>query len=390
MALQGWLMRRSLSGLAGFGAAGVVGIIGGALAIRQAHLRSCPVVEAADQQLRAADAVRALLGSPVASTSGVRGGYTDPINGTACITFPVVSEGGVRAIARIEAEAEWLLAQTQAKANGQTPPEPPKAESPRWFLRHLELELETPPAAANASADASSIVLYSLPRTVPLSVWAPSREPSALPRWLRALLPEPSAVANADATPQLLFVGVFAIAAHAAVFGMLHRRAVNERMLRRAETMLTLPESTTYATLATRALEIAAQSGARGMVKTPARSAGAPLYGHADSKRVLAFSSLTNGRELFFKAERTAATPPVRARSRQARAGGSPPSGERWTLVELSMAPSDLYSKRLSQLPPDAKELELLETMLSVEMEPVDMLEPEREVLVPSSSSGRA
>ena len=42
----------------------------------------------------------------------------------------------------------------------------------------------------------------------------------------------------------------------------------------------------------------------------------------------------------------------------------------------------------LSQLPPDAKELELLETMLSVEMEPVDMLEPEREVLVPSSSSG--
>ena len=68
---------------------------------------------------------------------------------------------------------------------------------------------------------------------------------------------------------------------------------------------------------------------------------------------MLAFSSLTNGRELFFKAERTAATPPVRARSRQARAGGSPPSGERWALVELSMAPSDLYSERLSQLPPE-------------------------------------
>ena len=312
-------MRRSLGQLAGFGVAGSVAIVGGALALRQQHLRSSPVVAAAEQQLCAAEAVRGLLGSSVASTSGVVGGYTDPVGGTACITLPVVSEGGVRAVARVEAEAEWLVAQAQADARGEPPPSIAKAESCRWLLRHLELELEAPPSAANASADGRALTLYSLPRNAPLSSWAPSREPSSLPRWLRALLPEPSAVAQAEVTPRLFFVGAAAISAHAVVFVLLHRKMATEQMLRRAETMLTLPETSAHVALTGRAFEIAADAAGPELAKRIVRSEGAPLYGHADAKRVLAFTSLRNQHELFFKAERA---PPTPGRGRPLRRGG--------------------------------------------------------------------
>ena len=67
---------------------------------------------------------------------------------------------------------------------------------------------------------------------------------------------------------------------------------------------------------------------------------------------MLAFSSLTNGRELFFKAERSERRRPLCGRA-QLVVHRLHASGERWALVELSMAPSDLYSERLSQLPPE-------------------------------------
>ena len=395
MVLQAWLMRRSLSGLAGFGVAGAVGIVSGALAVRQMHLRNSAVLEAADQQIRAAESVRELLGSAVTSTNGVISGYTDPVNGTACIAFPVVSEGGVRGVARVEAEAEWLVARAAAEARGETPPEVAKAETCRWLLRHLEVELETPPVAANAGANAASLTLYSLPRNAPLSPWAPSREPSVLPRWLRALLPEPSAVVLSETTPRLILVGVITISAHAFVFGILHRRMITERMLRRTETMLTLPETTTHAALAHRAIEIAAESETGGSLTTVGRivrSAGAPLYGHADSTRVLAFTSLTNKQELFFKAERAAAAPAqrhganARSNAKQVpRGAAAPPVGERWELVQLSMAPTELFAKSLGGLPADAKELALLEAMLGVEKKGIELGHHDREVVVPIS-----
>lgn len=381
MVLQGWIMRRSLRGLAGIGVAGTTSIIGGALVLRQVHLRSSPVVEAAEQQLRAADAVRELLGSAVVSTSGVVGGYTDPVGGTACITLPIVSEGGVRGVARVEAEAEWVIAQAHAEARGETPPEATKAETCRWLLRHLEVELEAPNSASNASS--SALTLYSLPKNTPLSAWAPSRAPSVLPRWLRSLLPEPTAVAQADNTPRLIAVGVMAISAHILVFVMLHRRMITEQMLRRAETMLTLPETPTHDALAGRAFEIATSAMGPEAAKRLMRSAGAPLYGHSDDKRVLAFTSLKSQQEFFFKAERF--VPPTTAQSQRARA--QQPNKEEWTLTHVAVAPTINYSQRLAQLPTDANEMALLETMLSVETKPLDVGMGNRHVVVPLRGS---
>lgn len=383
-----WLMRRSLRQLGGLGVAGSMAIIGGAIGLRQRHLRTTPVVIAAEQQIKAADSVRALLGSAVASTSGVVGGYTDPVGGTACITLPVMSETGVRAVARVEAEAEWLVVSAQAEARGEAPPAPAKSESCRWLLRHLEVELEAPPAAANASASAHAITLYSLPRNAALSPWAPSREPSAMPRWLRALLPEPSAVAQAEATPRLLFVGAAAVSAHALVFARLHRRMITEQMLRRAESMLNLPETAggVHDALARRAFELAIEASGPEGAQRVVRSSGAPLYGHADATRVLAFTSLKNQSELFFKAERSAAAASRPHAKPAARGVQQRPSGEQWTVVQIAMAPTEAYSRRLATLPADANETALLETMLSVEMQPLELGMLDRQVVVPTRS----
>ena len=391
MVLQAWLMRTSLRQLAGFGVAGATAIVGGALGMRQLHLRNSPVVDAATQQLRSADAVRELLGSAVASTSGVLGGYTDPVGGTACITMPVVSEGGVRAIARVEAEAEWLVKRAHAEARGETPVEHPKGETCRWLLRHLEIELDCPKPADGTSSSGSNAttVLYSLPPNAKLSSWAPSREPSALPRWLRALLPEPSAVTENEASPRLLVVGAFAIAAHAFVFGRLHRRMINEKMLRRAETMLTLPESSTHEALAQRAFEIAAEAAGTERITSYVRSSGAPLYGHATASKVRAFTSLRSQQEFYFQAERTQAkktAQKVHAQPAQRQQKNAAPAvaaaGEEWTLTAVSVAPTEFYSKKLAALPQDADEAALLKTILSVEMQPVELGLSDRKVVV--------
>jgi hypothetical protein len=364
--LQGFLMRTSLTQLVRLGVGGGVSIVGGALALRQQHLHSHPVVEATAQQLRAAQAVEKLLGSAVASTSGVLGGYTDPIGGTACITIPVVSQGGVRAIARVEAEAEWLVQRAQAEARGEEPAAPTKGETCRWLLRHLEIER----ADTHATGETPT-VLYSLPPNAPLSPWAPSRSPSASPRWLRALLPEPQGVVQSELTPRLILVGACTVALHAIVFGVLHKKMLNEKMLRRAETMLTLPETPAHTALATRAMELVAEvapDGARKMV----RHAGAPLYGHATSARVMAFTSLTNQQELFFSAERSATQASSRVRSQHARSPQQRP-GEEWTLTQLSVGFSSAFAKRLERLPADADETALLEAVLSVQTRPIDV-----------------
>lgn len=379
-------MRRSIKELAMFGATGGAVLVGSSLALRQYHLRNSPVVTAAEQQLHAAEAVRGLLGSTVVSTSGVVGGYTDPVGGTACITLPVISEGGIRAVARVEAEAEWLVAQAQAEARGEALPPAPKPENCRWLLRHLEIELEAPSTAVNS--DGHALTLYSLPRNAPLSPWAPSRAPSVLPRWLRALLPEPSAVAQAEAAPRLVACGFIVFTAHAVAFSRLHRKMVTEQMLRRAETVLALPDSPIHAALATRAVELAAESAGPDVGQRLVRSAGAPVYGHANSKRVLAFLSLRDDQELFFKAERSAAAARPAASSRghakQSRQPPPPPK-EEWTLVHIGVAPTDSFSRSLAQLPADAGELALLETMLTVEVRPFPLGPHGRQVVVPQA-----
>jgi len=372
--LSALLMRTSFRQLAGFGVGGGVAIIGGALCLRQWHLQSSPVVEAAVQQIVAADAVRHLLGSSVASTSGVFGGYTDPIGGTACITMPVVSEDGVRAIARVEAEAEWLIQKVHAEARGENPAEPMKSETCRWLLRHLEVQLEGSP---EGSSDGTA-VLYSLPCNTSLSPWAPSRAPSLLPRWLRSFLPEPAGVVHSEASPRLLAVGVMVICAHATVFGMLHRRMINEKMFRRAEQLLALPDTVTHNALARRALEIAVEAVGPASSSRAVRTSGTSMYGQSTASRVLAFTSLDNHHELFFKAERA----PLRGRSPHARRSQQP-AGEEWTLTHVSMGPTDVYTKRLATLPADADEVALLETILSVEARPLDTSSLNRQVVVP-------
>ena len=182
MVFQRWLFGApgDFRRLGAFGVTGACVIVGGALSYRQRHLRSSPIVDAATAQVTSADAVITLLGGRVASTGGMVGGYTDPVQGTAVITVPIVSESGVRAIARAEAEAEWVGLKASAEARGEAPPEHQVvAENCRWLVRHLEVELVEPPASSpNLSDDApsSSLVLYSLPANVPLSAWAPDRE----------------------------------------------------------------------------------------------------------------------------------------------------------------------------------------------------------------------
>lgn len=376
-------MRTSLRQLVGIGAGGGVALIGGALYYRQKHLQNSPVVEGAVQQLLAAEAVRGLLGSPVASTTGVLGGYTDPVGGTACITLPVVSEGGVRAVARVEAEAEWLVMQAQAEARGEVQTEQPvKRETCRWLLRHLEIELETPSSSHGVSAPAVT-VLYSLPANAPLLSWAPEREPSLwAPRWLSALFPNPQAALQAEVAPRLILTGFVAVFAHAIVFARLHKRMITEKMLQRAETLLTLPETPTHNVLANRAFDLAAQAvgpdGARQIV----RHAGAPLYGHSDGTRVLAFTSLRKEKEFFFRAERQKVT--SRSQSPHGRRSSQQLQRTRdgWLITAIGIAPTELYSKRLASLPLDASEMALLETMLSVESKPIDLGDLDCEVVI--------
>jgi hypothetical protein len=176
---------------------------------------------------------------------------------------------------------------------------------------------------------------------------------------------------QSELTPRLILVGACTVALHAIVFGVLHKKMLNEKMLRRAETMLTLPETPAHTALATRAMELVAEvapDGARKMV----RHAGAPLYGHATSARVMAFTSLTNQQELFFSAERSATQASSRVRSQHARSPQQRP-GEEWTLTQLSVGFSSAFAKRLERLPADADETALLEAVLSVQTRPIDV-----------------
>ena len=211
---------------------GICGAAGGiavsaALVIRQNNLKTHAVFRTAAEQLQQAEVVRQLLGDGV-STSGIAGGYIDPIEGTAVITLPLSSASGTCGYARVEAEAEWVANQVADPSGDEASPEV-KAKA-RWLLRHLEVSVDgrsdgVPPkphlpnedtddddnvttigsgsGTANHSATISAsmsgpYVLYSTPANAALSGWAPPRTPPRfgtlpVPRWLSWLIPQVTA-----------------------------------------------------------------------------------------------------------------------------------------------------------------------------------------------------
>lgn len=384
--------------LGAFGVCSGAGIIGAALGFRQSHLRSSPIVDAAAQQVRSAEAVRTLLGGPVASTSGIVAGYIDLMNGTAVITLPIVSEAGVRAEARVEAEAEWVVLGAEAQARGEEPPAAPEnrvSSDCRWLLRHLEVELldASPPGtaaaaggAAGEASSAASITLYSVPAHVPLSPWAPSREPSRLPRSVRALLPNPAAVREDAAAGRVIAVAGVALFMHLVAFLALRRRTIDERAIRRAEALLTLPETPALSALRDAAVA-AANSAPRaaadaGIVRQP----GAALYGRVLAHEVIGYTALESNKELFFRAERVAVRVGAGGGVR-ARPGGMV---YEWVLTHLAVEPTVLYSSRLAKLPEGASATECLAALQAIQAPPLHLGPADQRVRLPDGASVEA
>jgi len=385
--------------LGAFGVCGGAGIIGAAIGFRQSHLRSSPIVDAAAQQVRSAEAVRTLLGGPVASTSGIVAGYIDLMNGTAVITLPIVSEAGVRAEARVEAEAEWVVLGAEARARGEEPPAAPVnrvSSDCRWLLRHLEVELldaalpgtaaAAGGAAGEASSAAASVTLYSVPAHVPLSPWAPSREPSRLPRSVRALLPNPAAVREDAAAGRVITVAGVALLMHLVAFLALRRRTIDERAIRRAEALLTLPETPALSALRDAAVA-AANSAPRaaadaGIVRQP----GAALYGRALPHEVIGYTALESNKELFFRAERVAVRLGAGGGLR-ARPGGM---AYEWVLTHLAVEPTVLYSSRLAKLPEGASAAECLAALQAIQAPPLHLGPADQRVRLPDGASVEA
>ena len=347
-------------------------IIGGALYVRQNHLRSSPIVDAAAQQVRSAEAVRALLGGPVASTSGPVGGYTDSVKGTAVVTLPVVSEAGVKAIARAEAEAEWVVAAAEASERGDEPPKADKGPNCRWLLRHLEVALVDAPAAPPPPSSPSAVTLYSVPAHVPLSPWAPSRAPSSLPYWVRALLPNPAAVREDEAAPRVFTVAGVAVVMHVVAFLALRRRMHAEKAIRRTEALLTLPETPALSALRDAAVA-AANAVPRAADAAPVqRQAGGVLYGRAKPDEVIGYTALDDNKELFFRAERVAIKRPG-GRATGQQQPGSQQKHHEWLLTHLAIEPTVLYSARLEKLPETASAAECLAALQAVQTRPIDL-----------------
>ena len=375
-----WLMKGSLKRTFRIAAGGGGLVIGTSLAFRQRHLRNQPILEAARTQLQTADAVREILGSPMASSEGNVRGYTDPVvGGTACLEFPIVSEGGVHAIARVEAEAEWVKLESEANARGETAPERPKSLEPRWLLRHLEIQ----------PADAEPVTLYSLPPNAPLSPWAPSREPSIIPHWLRALVPEPSGVTHAEAFPRLIGVAGIAVLMHLLAFTQIQKRMQTEKLLRPAENLLALPETPMLQSLRDKAIVLA--SIAKNSNEPVIKQNGAVLYGKATSQSVVGYTALRDRKELYFRAERVGGanakdqSSAALERMRKKSQGAAGARTDSWIITQVSVEYTALLTKKLTTLSETATGEEILTTLQSFPLEPMDLGTYDRRVEVRKS-----
>ncbi len=325
MPLMRWLVAGDMRRIAGFGVCAGTATIGIALGIRQGHLSKSPMIDAAGEQLRH-PAVTEWLGDRVGSVGGIIGGYIDPVQGTSVLTIPLRSEGGVRAVARVEAEAEWVPEWVAAAARGEEG-NVTKDVNCRWLMRHLEVDLE------DAGADSSPLVLYSQPAQLPLSCWAPSRTPSGiwslLPRSVRAMLPEPTGVSEDEAMNRLMGFGALAVGMHIISYFMLRRRIGYTKVLDRVESMLQLRQSPHLGAIRETALRMARKQDGLSDIALRENSI---LVGVESRDHVVAYTELANKSDLLFSAERVTA-------------GGD------WMIKTVSVASTEMWAKRASRLP---------------------------------------
>eukprot|EP00308_Calcidiscus_leptoporus_P025433 CAMPEP_0119369718 /NCGR_PEP_ID=MMETSP1334-20130426/16195_1 /TAXON_ID=127549 /ORGANISM="Calcidiscus leptoporus, Strain RCC1130" /LENGTH=325 /DNA_ID=CAMNT_0007386621 /DNA_START=42 /DNA_END=1019 /DNA_ORIENTATION=+ len=179
------------------------------------------------------------------STRGIVGGYVDLVEGSAVLTIPVARSDGStgRCIARVEAEAEWVGA---VPVDGE-PGQEAKMRA-RWLLRHMELE---------ADGDRDALVLYSLPAALVPSPWTPSREPSLLPRDVRAFFPELAAMTQSREVLQLAVVGTLMVAMHTFAFVTFRRQQGIQREYEQLQRYMLLRPEPWLVRLQTDALAVA-------------------------------------------------------------------------------------------------------------------------------------
>ena len=298
------------------------------LFFRQQHLRKSPIYQSTVEQLKSAEAVHALLGGNIHSTRGFVAGYFDAIGGTAVLELPLQSESGTKGVARVEAEAEWVGeddAERRTKLQNRT--------DVRWLLRHLEVELLPAKGGTEQGAGQGGlaegatlggaqlggatepVVLYSIPARLPLSVWAPPRTPSKLPRWVRALFPT-YGLGEDEGSAKLLQAAAGALCLHIVVAFAMRRKMQAQWAIRAAEDLLLLPESPAMHDLRTHAVRLALQEQAAGTYTPAALSTNAALYGVVTSAELAAYSPVhhsdSSSLDLLFAAERAGGRGPWR------------------------------------------------------------------------------
>ena len=284
----------------------VVALVSGGFAFRQYHLRQSVICESAVEQLKSADAVVRLLGGQIVSTRGVIGGYMDPLNGTAVLTIPLLSESGAQGIARVEAEAEWvgqpdeeILAQMRRGVS-----------NARWQFRHLEVELQPTVQAVAVEpdsflgAEAGPLVLYSVPQRLPLSPWNPPRT-GRLPRWVRDLFPT-HGLGQDDSSLKLIQASGAMLVIHIVAFFYLRHQMLTSQRAKAAQVHLLLKESTTLRKLCERAASIAINEQAGGTTTPLSLITTNARYGVVGKSDLVAFTTASSEEHLvlLFAAER--------------------------------------------------------------------------------------
>jgi len=255
----------SVRKLAGYCTVAGVGVVGAATMVRQRGQRTHPVCESACDQLSKSDFVRQMLGGGEVSTEGIVGGYQDPVGGTVAFRIPLSSStSSVTRYARVEAEAEWVGREGE---DIEPTSQAVKVHS-RWLLRHLEIESLRPGEPPE--------VIYSLPAQVAASKWAPSRERTMLPEWLRNLFPNMGVLVRDQEAHRFMGTFCFAILINAAAFAYLNRRVQGLERSAAVMEILRLPLTEAANKLRTDAMRIAEQTIEKRALQ-PAKDGG--IYG---------------------------------------------------------------------------------------------------------------
>jgi len=225
--------------------AGLTGtVISVGVGLRQHLFLTHPVYTGACKQLEQSALVRELLRDEEISTRGVVAGYQDPTRGSASFQIPLVgTSSGISAVAYVEAEAEWV-----GRTDGAAETEKKQfVAQTRWLMRHLEVQLV---------GKSESEVLYSLPAALPPSPWAPSREPSILPRSVAALFPSWEGLKTGEAT-RWIGAGLFGLAMHVLGFSLLYRKSLVAKATTASLAQIRVPRDPQLMELRSLALRVA-------------------------------------------------------------------------------------------------------------------------------------